>query len=114
MLVVWRIAPQLAGSAQINSLHINGGNFAAVLQFDDPIVSLIATDRFVRVNRLRNFQLWRFPTLDQIQNKRGGPNLHRGGPFAHVGIAQDHVKPAVAARLLMRLISIGYYWATTH
>ena len=64
VLVVWRIAPQLARGPQINSLHFDGRNFAAVLQFDDPIESLVATYRSVGVHRLRNFQLWCFAPFD--------------------------------------------------
>jgi len=52
------------------------------------------------VDRLRNFQLWGLPTLDQIQDQRGGPNFHRCGPTRHVGIAGSH-KPR-CARVHMR------------
>ena len=103
--MVWRITPQLARGVQVNPLHINGRNFAAVLQLNDPIACLIAANGFVGVHRLRNFQLRRFSALDQIQNERSSPKLHHSGPFAHVGIAEDDVKAAVTAGVHMRLVA---------
>ena len=65
---------------------------------------MIAADRFVRIDGLRNLQLWRFSALDQIENERRGPDLHGRGPLAHVRIAQDYVKPAIAAGVNMRFV----------
>jgi len=41
-------------------------------------------------------------------------HFHRCGPPAHVGIAEDHMKPAVAARVHMRLIARVDQGTTIH
>jgi hypothetical protein len=79
-----RAVIEFARSAQIDPLHIDRRDLTPVLQFDDPIVSLIAADRFVCINRLRDLKLGRFPALNQVEHQRRGPNLHGGGPFAHI------------------------------
>ena len=95
----------LARGAQINSLHIDRRDLSTILQLDNPIVSLIAADRSVRVNGLRDFQLRRLAALDQIENERCSPDFHRRSPLAHVRVAEDDVKPPITARVHMRLVT---------
>src|SRR5262249_27211069 len=53
-------------------------------------------------------------TLNEIQDQSGGPNFHRCGPFAHIGIAKNHVKATITAGVHMRLIARVDQWATIH
>ena len=43
--------------------------------------------------------------FNEVENERSGPNFHGCGPFAHVGVPKDDVKPAIAARVHMRLVT---------
>ena len=99
---------------QIKPLHIDRGDLPSVAQLDDPIVILIATNRFRRVNRLRDFQLRRFPALNQFQHQRGRAQLHRRRPLTHVGVANNDVEPAILAGIGVRLIPRIHQRAAIH
>src|SRR4029450_10684304 len=43
--------------------------------------------------------------FDQIENKRGCTDFHGACPFAHVRVAEDYVKPAIAACVGMGLVA---------
>jgi hypothetical protein len=43
--------------------------------------------------------------LDHRQHHRGGPDLEEGGDLAEVGVAGDHVEPAVLLRVGVRLVA---------
>src|SRR5438046_8735996 len=99
---------------EINPLHIDRGSLPAIFYFDDPIVSSIAADRFVSIDRLRDLQLWYFSALDQIENKRRSPDFHGRGPFAHIRVAEDDVKPAITASVNMRFVPRVDQWPEIH
>ena len=95
----------LGGSPKIDALDIDCRDLPAILELDDPIVSLIAADRFVRINRLRDFKLWRLAAFNQIEHERGRPDFHRRRPFTHVRVAQDNVEASITAGIDMRFVA---------
>ena len=52
--------------------------------------------------------------LDQIENKRGSPDLHGRGPFAHIRVAEDDVKPAITASVNVRFVPRVDQWPAIH
>ena len=85
-----------ARSGEIHALHVDRADLAAIFQFDDPGIGLVAADRLGGLDRLREFQLRRFARFDEFEHQRGRADFQRRGDLAHVGVADDDVKPPVA------------------
>jgi hypothetical protein len=66
---------------------------------------LVAADRFVGVDRLGDLKLRSFSAFDQVENKRGCTDFHGSCPLTHVRVAEDDVKPAIAACVGMGLVA---------
>ena len=90
---------------KVQTLHVHRGNLAPVPQFDDPIVALVSANGFGGFDRVGQFELRRLPLLDQIQHQGRRANLQRRGKLAHVGVADDHVKPPVLFGIRMRFVT---------
>ena len=94
-----------AGGLEVDALDVDGGDFAAIAQLDDPVVVLVAGNGFGGLDGVGEFDFRDEVLFDQFENEGGGADLERGGNFAHVGIAKDHVEAAVPADIGVGLVA---------
>ena len=78
----------------------------AVGHLDGEAEAQVGGDRPQRRDRLRELERASDRVVvDHGHPERGGAELQEGGDLGHVGVADDHVEPAVLARVGVRLVA---------
>ncbi len=96
----------LAGELHVFHLDLDGGELPAVSQLDQMAAGRVVRDRAQLGDGTVDAQVGgQEPVLDHRQHQRRRAQLEVGGQLAHIGVAEDHVQPAVLFGIRVRLVT---------